>query len=91
MPPNQKSLRDEVRKRCGQLSLGIEKYFRAIGIEDDATKVNSTAIYFIDVTLLWWCHRSTDEKQGGSVIRTWQKCQVLKRVQKAVLPTIYRE
>ncbi|KAK8366718.1 hypothetical protein V6Z12_A02G137800 [Gossypium hirsutum] len=43
----------------------MEQYFRAMGIEDDAIKVNTASIYFTDVALLWWRHRSTDEKHGG--------------------------
>ncbi|KAK8292025.1 hypothetical protein V6Z12_D06G095200 [Gossypium hirsutum] len=53
----------------------MEQYFRAIGIEDDAIKVNTTSIYFTDVALLWWCRRSTDEKRGGNAIETWEEFQ----------------
>lgn len=40
---------------------GIEQYFRVKGIIDDATKVNIIALYFSDVALLWWHHKSTSE------------------------------
>ncbi|MBA0776721.1 hypothetical protein Gotri_011679, partial [Gossypium trilobum] len=49
----------------------MEQYFRAMGIEDDAIKVNTTSIYFTDVALLWWSCRSINEKHGGNVIETW--------------------
>ncbi|MBA0642613.1 hypothetical protein Goklo_026969, partial [Gossypium klotzschianum] len=32
----------------------MEQYFRVMKIEDDATKVNTVAMYFTDVALLWW-------------------------------------
>ncbi|KAG8472591.1 hypothetical protein CXB51_034383 [Gossypium anomalum] len=54
---------------------GTEQYFHAMDIEDEATKVNIVAIYFIDVTLLWWCRRSTDEKRGKIAFGTWEEFQ----------------
>ncbi|KAK8335259.1 hypothetical protein V6Z12_A09G042300 [Gossypium hirsutum] len=48
----------------------IEQYFQAIGIKDDAIKVNTASIYFTDVARLWWRRRSTDEKRGGNAIGT---------------------
>ncbi|MBA0818271.1 hypothetical protein Gohar_021919, partial [Gossypium harknessii] len=53
----------------------IEQYFRVMGIEDDAIKVNTTLIYFTDVALLWWRGRSMDEKCDGNEIRTWEEFQ----------------
>ncbi|KAA3471014.1 reverse transcriptase [Gossypium australe] len=38
----------------------MEQYFCAKGIMDDAAKVNTVVIYFIDVALLWWHRKSTD-------------------------------
>ncbi|MBA0668297.1 hypothetical protein Goklo_001227, partial [Gossypium klotzschianum] len=32
----------------------MEQYFHAMSIDDDATKVNTIAMYFTDVALLWW-------------------------------------
>ncbi|MBA0671120.1 hypothetical protein Goklo_029228, partial [Gossypium klotzschianum] len=31
-----------------------EQYFHAMNIGDDVTKVNTIAMYFTDVALLWW-------------------------------------
>ncbi|KAG8478979.1 hypothetical protein CXB51_028879 [Gossypium anomalum] len=53
----------------------MEQYFLAMGIEDDAIKVNIALIYFTDVALLWWHRRSMDEKHGGNAIRTWEEFQ----------------
>lgn len=46
-----------------------------IGIEDDAIKVNTISIYFIDIALLWWRCRSTNEEHGGTTIETWEEFQ----------------
>ncbi|MFQ6646070.1 hypothetical protein Gotur_020045 [Gossypium turneri] len=54
---------------------GIEQYFRAISIKDNATKVNTIVVYFTNVTLLWQCRRSTDDRRGGTVIGTWEVFQ----------------
>ncbi|KAH1046314.1 hypothetical protein J1N35_037098 [Gossypium stocksii] len=53
----------------------MEQYFRAMSIEDDATKVNIVAMYFTDVALLWWRRRSTDVRHGGTEIETWEEFQ----------------
>ncbi|KAH1096345.1 hypothetical protein J1N35_013266 [Gossypium stocksii] len=53
----------------------MEQYFRAMGIEEDAIKVNTASIYFTDVALLWWRRRSTDERRGGNAIGTWEQFQ----------------
>ncbi|MFQ6623773.1 hypothetical protein Gotur_004170 [Gossypium turneri] len=53
----------------------MEQYFRAISIEDDATKVNTVAMYFTDVALLWWRRRSIDVRRGGTEIGTWEEFQ----------------
>lgn len=54
---------------------GMERYFHAMGIKDNPTKVNIGPVYFIDVALLWWRRRSIDKKLGGTVIRTWMELQ----------------
>ncbi|MFQ6640825.1 hypothetical protein Gotur_015730 [Gossypium turneri] len=51
----------------------MEQYFRAINIEDDVTKVNTVAMYFTNVALLWWRRRSTDVRRGGTKIGTWEE------------------
>ncbi|MFQ6647378.1 hypothetical protein Gotur_021094 [Gossypium turneri] len=44
----------------------MEQYFRAMSIKDDATKVNTIAMYFTDVALLRWQRRPTDVRRGGT-------------------------
>ncbi|KAK8348748.1 hypothetical protein V6Z12_A06G100000, partial [Gossypium hirsutum] len=49
---------------------GVKQYFRAKGIANDATKVITAAMYLTDIALLWWRHRSTDVRCGGTEIGT---------------------
>ncbi|KAK8348747.1 hypothetical protein V6Z12_A06G100000 [Gossypium hirsutum] len=51
---------------------GVKQYFRAKGIANDATKVITAAMYLTDIALLWWRHRSTDVRCGGTEIGTWK-------------------
>ncbi|KAL1074424.1 hypothetical protein V6Z11_D11G288400 [Gossypium hirsutum] len=46
-----------------------------MNIKDDVTKVNTVAMYFTDVALLWWRRRSTDVRRGGTEIGTWKEFQ----------------
>ncbi|KAK5802546.1 hypothetical protein PVK06_030148 [Gossypium arboreum] len=54
---------------------GVEQYFRAKGIANDATKVITAAMYLTDIALLWWHCRSTDVRRGGIEIGTWKEFQ----------------
>ncbi|MFQ6636416.1 hypothetical protein Gotur_012939 [Gossypium turneri] len=54
----------------------IEQYFREMSIEDDVTKVNTIAMDFTNVALLWWRRRSTDVRRGGTKIGTWKEFQI---------------
>ncbi|KAA3481011.1 reverse transcriptase [Gossypium australe] len=49
---------------------GMEQYFRAIGIKDDAAKVNITSMYFTNVAPLWWHRMYTTKKCGAITIGT---------------------
>lgn len=63
---------------------GIEQYFQAIGIKDDVIKVNTVVIYFSDVAILWWRHRSTNERRGRTTTGTWEEFQ--KKLKKQFYP-----
>ncbi|KAK8316558.1 hypothetical protein V6Z12_A13G050900 [Gossypium hirsutum] len=60
---------------------GVEQYFRAKGIADDATKVITAVMYLTDIALLWWRRRSTDVRRGGTKIGTWKEFQYEFKVQ----------
>ncbi|KAH1072663.1 hypothetical protein J1N35_024991 [Gossypium stocksii] len=42
-------------------------------IKDDDAKVNTASMYFTDVAFLWWRHRFSYEKRGGTEIVTWEE------------------
>lgn len=49
-------------KDVGNFLWGMKQYFCTKSIMNDATKVNIVTMYFTDVVLLWWHHRSTVER-----------------------------
>ncbi|MBA0608581.1 hypothetical protein Godav_020779 [Gossypium davidsonii] len=51
----------------------MKNYFRAKGIVDDAVKINTTSVFLINISLLWWRGRATDKRRCE--IRTWQEFQ----------------
>ena len=38
----------------------MERYFKAIALTDEATKVCTATLYVTYNVTLWWCRRSTD-------------------------------
>ncbi|KAK5775939.1 hypothetical protein PVK06_043895 [Gossypium arboreum] len=72
------ALKEEINELKGELKIfkvAIEQYFHAMSIKDDTTKVNTVAMYFTDVALLWWRRRSTDMRRSGTEIRTLEEFQ----------------
>lgn len=67
--------RTRFAKDMASFFLGIQQYFRAKGIVDDAIKVDTNVMYFTDLAILWWHRRSIDEKRGGTTIITWEEFQ----------------
>jgi len=49
---------------------GLEAYFGAVGIEDDAKKVSNAALSLNDIALVWWHRRCDDVRRGSDPIRT---------------------
>ncbi|MBA0730625.1 hypothetical protein Golax_004564 [Gossypium laxum] len=39
----------------------MKNYFRAKGIVDDAVKINTTSMFLINISLLWWRGRSSNK------------------------------
>ena len=54
---------------------GIEQYFRVMGIMEDATRVNTTSMYLVDIALLWWRHKCNEMKPEGATITIWEEFQ----------------
>ncbi|GMI78261.1 hypothetical protein HRI_001495400 [Hibiscus trionum] len=54
---------------------GLEQYFKASCIIEDADKVSIASIYLSNNALLWWRRRCSDEKRGGTSVQTWDEFQ----------------
>ena len=50
----------------------MERYFEAIALTDEATKVRTTTLYLIDTVILWWCQRFADMEKEICTIETWK-------------------
>ena len=49
----------------------MERYFEAITLTDEAMKVRSATLYFIDNATLWWRRRFMEIEKGTFTINTW--------------------
>ncbi|KAK3019233.1 hypothetical protein RJ639_004677 [Escallonia herrerae] len=55
---------------------GTVKYFRAIRVDSEATKVSMAAMYLVGDAKLWWRKKYAEIEDGSCVINTWE---ILKR------------
>ena len=49
----------------------MERYFEAIGLNDEATKVRIATLYLIDNATLWWRRKFLEMDRGTCTINTW--------------------
>ncbi|RVW69260.1 hypothetical protein CK203_061404 [Vitis vinifera] len=49
----------------------MERYFEAIALTDEATKVRTATLYLTDNATLWWRRRFADIERGTCTIDTW--------------------
>ena len=49
----------------------MERYFEAIGLNDEATKVRTATLYLIDKAILWWRRKFLEIERGACTINTW--------------------
>ncbi|RVW49005.1 hypothetical protein CK203_081011 [Vitis vinifera] len=49
----------------------VERYFEAIALTDEATKVRTATLYLTDNATLWWRRRFADIERGTCTIDTW--------------------
>ncbi|RVW57489.1 Formin-like protein 6 [Vitis vinifera] len=49
----------------------MERYFEAITLTDEATKVRTATLYLTDNATLWWRRRFADIERGTCTIDTW--------------------
>ncbi|KAE8734320.1 hypothetical protein F3Y22_tig00000773pilonHSYRG00160 [Hibiscus syriacus] len=54
---------------------GLDQYFAAMSITEDAKKVNIASVYLSEVALMWWRRRCNDVKRGTAPIATWGEFQ----------------
>ncbi|KAF7807946.1 Transposon Tf2-2 polyprotein [Senna tora] len=50
---------------------GVEQYFKALGITEDASKIDTTTLYLDDTARMWWRRRQGDVEKGTCTINTW--------------------
>ena len=48
----------------------MERYFEAIALTDEATKVRTATLYLTDITTLWWRKRFANIEKGICNIET---------------------
>ena len=49
----------------------MERYFEAIGLKDEATKVRTATLYLIDNATLWWRRKFVEMERKTCTIDTW--------------------
>ncbi|RVW63411.1 hypothetical protein CK203_055931 [Vitis vinifera] len=49
----------------------MERYFEAIALTNEATKVRTATLYLTDNATLWWSRRFADIEKGTCTIDTW--------------------
>ncbi|GMI86927.1 hypothetical protein HRI_002362000 [Hibiscus trionum] len=54
---------------------GMDQYFKAICIEEDAKKVSITSFYLTEIALIWWRKRCNDVQRGNAAIETYEEFQ----------------
>ena len=57
-------------KELDNLFWHMERYFKAITLIDEMTKVRITTLYLTDTATLWWRRRFTDMEKGICTIET---------------------
>ncbi|XP_043717547.1 uncharacterized protein LOC122665462 [Telopea speciosissima] len=51
----------------------MERYFEAMALEEEATKVRTATLYLTDTATLWWRRRHADIERGTCTIDTWDE------------------
>uniref|UniRef100_A0A803LR51 Retrotransposon gag domain-containing protein n=1 Tax=Chenopodium quinoa TaxID=63459 RepID=A0A803LR51_CHEQI len=70
-PPKYHGKRDA--REIDNFLWSIERYFEAVHLEEDASKINVVTMYLGDDAILWWRRREQDIKNGSCSIRTWDQ------------------
>lgn len=51
---------------------GLEQYFQAAGMTDDASKVRNAALYLADTAMLWWRRMHGDVRRGARAVQSFE-------------------
>ena len=51
----------------------VERYFDAMKMDSDASKINTATMYLGEDAVLWWRRRELDIKKGTCTISTWDE------------------
>uniref|UniRef100_A0A803MP99 Ty3 transposon capsid-like protein domain-containing protein n=1 Tax=Chenopodium quinoa TaxID=63459 RepID=A0A803MP99_CHEQI len=70
-PPKYHGKRDA--REIDNFLCSMERYFEAVHLEEDASKINVVTMYLGDDAILWWRRREQDIKSGSCSIRTWDQ------------------
>ncbi|XP_043809670.1 uncharacterized protein LOC122722623 [Manihot esculenta] len=49
----------------------LEQYFKALGIVEDARKIDHAPLYLADTAMVWWRRREADIEKGTCTLETW--------------------
>ena len=52
---------------------GLEQYFEAMGVVDDAAKIGNAPNFLRDAAQLWWRRKHTERQRGLCQIQTWDQ------------------
>ena len=59
-------------KELGYFLWHMKRYFEAIALTDEMTKVRTATLYLTDTATLWWRRRFADMEKGICTIETWE-------------------
>ncbi|KAF7821658.1 Transposon Ty3-I Gag-Pol polyprotein [Senna tora] len=62
---------DRNAKELDNFLWGVEQYFKALGITEDASKIDTATLYLDDTARMWWRRRQRDVEKGTCTINTW--------------------
>ncbi|XP_039008817.1 uncharacterized protein LOC120136994 [Hibiscus syriacus] len=51
----------------------MEQYFEGIGLNDEAAKVKTAALYLSDTAMLWWRRKHADIERGACRVDMWDE------------------
>ena len=52
---------------------GLERYFDALGVRDDAARINNAPTYLRNSAQLWWRRKYAEREKDRCSIQTWEQ------------------